>query len=169
MSLDVFWLPMMSKTSPHQHSQYSLRWRHNGRGGVSNHQPHDCLLNRLFRRRSKKTSTFRVTCLCAGNSPGTGEFLAQMASNAKHVSILMTSSCDSMFIVPNHCFKERLFLLRRPPRHGSHLQEEQTSHHSILLENSLIGIGIPIINLKRSSDRLRVIMRIPIPVRRCLF
>ena len=24
----------------------SLQWRHNGRGGVSNHQPHDCLLNR---------------------------------------------------------------------------------------------------------------------------
>ena len=27
---------------------------HNGRDSVSNHQPHDCLLNRLFRRRSKK-------------------------------------------------------------------------------------------------------------------
>ena len=39
---------------------YSLRWRHNGRGSVSNHQPHDCLLNRLFRRRSKKTSKLRV-------------------------------------------------------------------------------------------------------------
>ena len=31
-----------------------LQWRHNGRGSVSNHQPHHCLLNRLFRRRSKK-------------------------------------------------------------------------------------------------------------------
>ena len=31
-----------------------LQWRHNGCNGVSNHQPHDCLLNRLFRRRSKK-------------------------------------------------------------------------------------------------------------------
>ena len=31
----------------------SLRWRHNGRDGVSNHQPHDCLLNLLFGRRSK--------------------------------------------------------------------------------------------------------------------
>ena len=52
----------------------SLQWRHNGRDGVSNHQPHDCLLNRLFRRRSKKTSQLRVTGLCAGNSPATGEF-----------------------------------------------------------------------------------------------
>ena len=34
----------------------SLHWRHNGRDSVSYHQPHDCLLNRLFRRRSKKTS-----------------------------------------------------------------------------------------------------------------
>ena len=43
------------------------KWRHNGRNGVSNHQPHDCLLlNRLFRRRSKKTSKLRVTSLCAG-------------------------------------------------------------------------------------------------------
>ena len=32
----------------------SLHWRHNGHDSVSNDQPHDCLLNRLFRRRSKK-------------------------------------------------------------------------------------------------------------------
>ena len=65
----------------------SLRWRHNGCYSVSNHQPHHCLLNRLFRRRSKKTSKLRVTGLCAKNSPGTGEFSAQMASNAENVSI----------------------------------------------------------------------------------
>ena len=50
----------------------SLQWRHNGCDSVSNHQPHECLLNRLFRRRSKKTSKFRVTGLCAGNSPVRG-------------------------------------------------------------------------------------------------
>ena len=49
---------------------YALRWRHNKRDSVSNHQPHDCLLNSLFRRRSKKTSKLRVTGFCAGNSPG---------------------------------------------------------------------------------------------------
>ena len=47
----------------------SLHWRHNDHDGVSNHQPHGCLLNRLFRRRSKKTSKLRITGLCAGNSP----------------------------------------------------------------------------------------------------
>ena len=35
-------------------------------------QPHGCLLNRLFRRRSKKTSKLSVTGLCEGNSPVTG-------------------------------------------------------------------------------------------------
>ena len=62
-------------------------WRHDGRDSVSNHQPHDCSLKGLFRRRSKKTWKLRVTGLCGGNSPGTGEFPAQMASNAENVSI----------------------------------------------------------------------------------
>ena len=51
----------------------TLQWRDNGSDSVSNHQPHDCLRNRLFRRRSKKTSKFRVTGLCAGNSPVSGD------------------------------------------------------------------------------------------------
>ena len=64
-----------------------LQWRHNERDGVSNHQSHDCLLKRLFRRRSKKTSKLRVTGLCEGNSPVTGEFPAKRANNAEYVSI----------------------------------------------------------------------------------
>ena len=67
----------------------ALQWRHNGRDGVSNHQPHDCLLNRLFEHRSKKTSKLRVTGLCAENSSVTGEFPAQMASNTGNVSIMV--------------------------------------------------------------------------------
>ena len=66
---------------------FTLRWRHNDHDGVSNYQPHDCLLNRLFRRRSKKTSKLRVTGLCAGNSPETGEIPAQRASNAENIPI----------------------------------------------------------------------------------
>ena len=65
----------------------ALPWRHNELNCVSNHQPHDCLLNFLLWHRSKKTSKLRVTGLCARNSPGTGEFPAQMASNAENVSI----------------------------------------------------------------------------------
>ena len=65
----------------------ALQWRHNGGDGVSNHHPDDCLLDRLFRCRSKKTSKLRFTGLCAGNSPVTGECPAQTASNAENVSI----------------------------------------------------------------------------------
>ena len=66
---------------------FPLLWHHNGCDDISNHKPHDCLLNRSFRHRSKKTSKPHVTGLCAGNSPVTGEFLAQMASNVENVSI----------------------------------------------------------------------------------
>ena len=45
----------------------TLYWRHNDHDGVSNHQPHGCLLSRLFRRRSKKTSKLRVNTLCGEN------------------------------------------------------------------------------------------------------
>ena len=65
----------------------TLRWCHNGCDDVSNHQPHHCLLNHLFRCRSKKASKLRVTGLCVGNSPGIGEFPTQMASNVEKVSI----------------------------------------------------------------------------------
>ena len=64
-------------------SQMTLEWRHNGHDGVSNHQPEHCFLNRLFRRRSQKTSKLCVTGFCVGNSPVTGEFPTQMASNAE--------------------------------------------------------------------------------------
>ena len=76
--------PFIFKNCPHT---FSLLWRHNGGGSVSNHQPHDCLHKCLFRYRWKKTSKLCVTGLCAGNSPGTGQFPAQMASNAANVSI----------------------------------------------------------------------------------
>ena len=69
------------------HRRLSLLWRHNGRHGVSNPQPHGCFLNCSFRRKSKKTSKLRVTGIRVGNSPVTGEFPAQMASNAQNVSV----------------------------------------------------------------------------------
>ena len=65
----------------------TLLWRHNERGCVLNQRRLDCLLNLLFRRRSKKTSKLRVTSLCVGNFPVTGEFPAQRSSNAENVCI----------------------------------------------------------------------------------
>ena len=61
-----------------------LQWHHNG---VSHHRVINCLLNPLFRHRSKKTSKLRFTDLCAENSPVTGELPAQNTGNAENVSI----------------------------------------------------------------------------------
>ena len=81
----------------------ALQWRHNGHDSVSNHQLYDSLLNRLFRRRSKKTLKLRVTGLCGGNSPGSGEFPAQMASNAENVSIWWRHHEDR-WMITRHSF-----------------------------------------------------------------
>ena len=65
------------------------------------------LFNRLLRRTSKKTSKLRVTGLCAGNSPVTGEFSAQMASNAKMFpfdDVIMTR-CNMTYI--QHSFTDK--------------------------------------------------------------
>ena len=68
--------------------QRSLHWRHNGHDSVSNHQPHDCLLNRLFIRAQIKKN---ITAPC--HWPFFVEFIgdrwipAQGASNAENVSI----------------------------------------------------------------------------------
>ena len=52
----------------------TLQWRNYKRDDVSNHRCLDCLLDRLFRRRSKKTSKLRVTDICEGNPTVTGVF-----------------------------------------------------------------------------------------------
>ena len=57
-------------SNPEQQGEVNpLQWRHDRHDGVSNHQPHDCLLNSLIGCRSKKT------------------FPTQRATNAENVSI----------------------------------------------------------------------------------
>ena len=80
MHLDVHNVAQVSMCRP-------LQWCHNESDGVSNHRRLRCLLNCCFRRRSKKSSKVRGTGFCAGNSPVTGEFPAQKASNVENVSI----------------------------------------------------------------------------------
>ena len=65
----------------------SLQWRYDGHYSVLNHQRLYCLLSRLFRRWSMITSKLGVTGPCVGNSPVTGEFPTQRASNKENVSI----------------------------------------------------------------------------------
>ena len=86
--IDGCWLRKLSKSPESAITAHvPLQWRHDERNGVSNHQPRDCLLNRLFRRRTRNIFKLRVTGLCDGNSPVAGEFPAQRASDAENVSI----------------------------------------------------------------------------------
>ena len=61
--------------------------RHNEHDGVSNHQPQDCLLNRLFGRWTKKTSKLRVTGFVRGELTGHRWIPHTKASNSEKVSI----------------------------------------------------------------------------------
>ena len=65
----------------------ALEWRHNECDGASNHRCLDCLLIRLFRRRSNKASKLRVIGLCEGNPTATGGVPSQRASNVENVPI----------------------------------------------------------------------------------
>ena len=80
------WKRKRSKENDIAHA-LPLQWRHYEHEDVSNHRRLDCLLNRLFRRRSKRTTKLRVTGLCEGNLPVTDGFPSQRASNAENVSI----------------------------------------------------------------------------------
>ena len=116
--MDSFWrvnlsVPFPNKSRPergfHCVWRCPLQWCHIGRDGVSNHQTHVCLLNHLYGCRSKKTSKLRVTGLCAGNSPETGEFPAQMASNAESVSIWWRHHAIKRLKMLDHQYHEHKF------------------------------------------------------------
>ena len=87
---------------------HSLQWGHNGRDSVSNQQPHDCLLNCLFRRRSKKTSKLRVIGLCVGNSPHKWPVTRKMFPF--HDVIMSSYSTDRTINRSYHCAKPSIFV-----------------------------------------------------------
>ena len=124
----------------------TLQWRHNGRDSISNHQPHDCSLNCLFRRRSKKTSKLRITGLCAGNSPGTGEFPAQMVSYAENVSIWWRHheypTCHKLLMIRVHI--EYWPTISDPPMNCWIRSLNFTSCHYITVASTAVEISQPI-------------------------
>ena len=71
-SIQIRKLPIQDYSCMSRGANMTLVWHHNGHDGVSNHQPHNCLLKRSYRPRSKKTSKLHVNGLCARNSPVTG-------------------------------------------------------------------------------------------------
>ena len=56
------------RRKPFKEIQRTLEWCHNERNGFWNHRRFECLRNRLFRRRSKKTSKLRLTGLCGASN-----------------------------------------------------------------------------------------------------
>ena len=64
--------------------QIALQWRYNGHDSVSNHQPHNCLLNHLFRRRQRNHQCFASLAFVRGihrwpvNSPHKGPVTRKM-------------------------------------------------------------------------------------------
>ena len=108
--------------------------RHKGCDGVSNHQPHNSLLNRLFGRKSKETSKLRVTGLCAGNSPVTGEFPAQMVSNAE------------MFL-----FDDVIMCLNN--KDGDNINDENVRYYEYLYPQCPLcrAVTCPLVNLQPSQ------------------
>ena len=75
--------------------------------GVPNHWRLDCLLNRLFTRRSRKTLNLRVTGLCEGNQPVSGGFPTQRAASnqvkRKIISFHDVTMDSCLLITTPHC------------------------------------------------------------------
>ena len=126
-------LTYLIETSQHQYLSWSarilLQWRHNEYDGVSNHQPLDCLLNRLFGCRSKNTSH------------------AQMTSNAENVSIwwrhhiicvlTMDRSNDNQFLPNNQSFQ---------------LQHSQRNNMAVLVTISPVCLRDPRLRSKSNES-----------------
>ena len=124
------------------------QWHHNEHDGVSYHQPHDWLLNRLFRHGSKNTTKLRVTGLCGGihrwpvNSPHKGPVTRQMFP-----------------------FDDVIMGLVQERRNSSSLTMEL--HLSCINPSIWIcrftTIGVPMMKIKRSWHHVFLIIGIPIP------
>ena len=128
---------------------YTLHWRHIDHDGVSNHQPHGCLLNRLFRRRSTKTSKLRVTGLCVGKSPGPvnsphkgpvtrkmfpfDDIIMNVGEYGMHVKLI------DVHIKSTHSKPICLFNILRPRQNGHHSPED-TFKYIFMNENIWISI-----------------------------
>ena len=82
----------------------TLQWRHNERDGVSNHQPQDCLLNRLFKGQIKeniKAPRHRPLC---GEYTGDQWISRTKVSNAENVFIWWRhhEQNPAQWLVPPH-------------------------------------------------------------------
>ena len=95
-----------------QWTTLTLQWRYDGRDSVSTHQPHDCLLNRLFRRRSKKTSKLRVTGFCVGNSPHKGPVTRKLfpLDDVIMSKVISIYNWWLAIKIPNECYSYQCYI-----------------------------------------------------------
>ena len=119
----------MNLSRPGIKHHHPLQWRHHEHGGVSNHQPHDCLLNRLFRHRSKKTSKLRVTVLCKKpvtrkRFPFDDVFMSRYISNNVYSCVTREHIFQALFVLSGiiqemHC--RLLWIHRQATSFKTHL------------------------------------------------
>ena len=97
----------------------TLQWRHSERDGVSNHQHPNCLLNRLFRRKSKKHQSFASLAYVRGihrwpmNSPHKGPVTRKMVSFDDVIMktrICISSCCTVQWLLTFVRFQDTLLL-----------------------------------------------------------
>ena len=91
------------------HNVNSLQWRHNECDGAWYHQPHECLLSRWFKHRSKKTSKLRVTGLCVRGIPVTGKCFHSMTTSCANKSCPLTQPRQSN-VTPHTNIVSALFI-----------------------------------------------------------
>ena len=160
----------------------SLQWLHSERDGVSNHEPHDCLLNRFFRHRFKKTSNLRLTGLCARIH----------LDKSVHIWFETTNSFGSSFPEIKPRKPSPAFITKKRPLKMFVNWELFTHTYCIVYYQQrlsrykyefyecgyvkwtwswcntkcrLTGFGNPIVEIRRCYDRLIFSMRFPILVR----
>ena len=122
--------------------RWALKRCHNDRYCVSNHRRLHLLLNRLSRRWWKRTSKLRVTGFCERNSPVTGEFPAQRASNAENVSISWRHHGPKIFW-------SLLTLDMTPTKSGTYFREKCSLNGDVIFAESWK-------KLKLSTDKLKL-------------
>ena len=126
----------------------SLQWRHNEHDGVSNHQPHECLLSRLFQAQIKENIK------APRHWPLWGEF-----TGARWIPCTKGQWRGKCF----H-FMTSSWVHTNETSFKTYESTEKRYVHGLysLWTHRLMSIGIPIMKLRWSSDRLKFMIRIPI-------
>ena len=78
----------------------TLQWHYKEHDGVSHHQLLDCLLNCLFRSRSRLTSKLCITGICEGDLSVTSGFPSQRSSKVENIYIYWRHQSDHITIIP---------------------------------------------------------------------